>query len=151
MQLREAGSADVEALVELAAAQLAEHALPFERDELRRTVRDALGNDRGLWLLALGAQGSAIGFAYLPFLWSLEHGGRVAWLEEMYVVESSRNRGVGAALVREACARTAAIGCKAIDLEVDDTHSRAERLYQREGFRRLDRTRWVLTLPSRSP
>ncbi len=37
-------------------------------------------------------------------------------------------------------------GCRAIDLEVDADHERAEHLYERQGFRRLARNRWVRKL-----
>jgi GNAT superfamily N-acetyltransferase len=147
MRLRTATVSDADALATLAAEQLADHGLPFEVADLRRVVKDALtAGDRGFWLIAFAPEDAAIGFAYLPFLWSLEYGGRVAWLEEMYVLSDHRGQGVGTALVREACAQAAALGCKAVDLEVDDSHARAARLYEREGFQRLDRQRWVRKL-----
>jgi GNAT superfamily N-acetyltransferase len=147
MRLRTATVADAGALATLAAEQLAEHGLLFEETDLGRVVKDALtAGESGFWLIAFAPEDAAIGFAYLPLFWSLEHGGRVAWLEEMYVLPDHRGQGVGAALVREACAQAAALGCKAVDLEVDDSHARAARLYEREGFRQLNRQRWVLKL-----
>ena len=37
-------------------------------------------------------------------------------------------------------------GCLAIDLEVEADHSRAEHLYRRKGFEKLQRARWVKKL-----
>jgi ribosomal protein S18 acetylase RimI-like enzyme len=148
MDVRTAIADDLGALTALAGAQLAEHALPSTEAELQRAVAGALSaSDRAIWLVATDDQGAPCGFAYLPFLWSLEHGGRVAWLEEMYVLPAQRGRGVGTALLRAAFTEAVASGCKAVDLEVDDTHARAARLYEREGFLPLSRRRWVRKLP----
>ena len=37
-------------------------------------------------------------------------------------------------------------GCIALDLEVDAGHETAERLYERTGFKRHQRVRWVRML-----
>ncbi len=80
------------------------------------------------------------------FTWTLEHGGRSAWLEELYVQPEYRGRGIGQKLLAAAINRAREEGCRAIDLEVDRGHPRASHLYDREGFVRLARTRWVLKM-----
>jgi GNAT superfamily N-acetyltransferase len=91
--------------------------------------------------------GKAVGVAYLAFTWTLEHGGKTAWLEEMYVLPAHRGQGIGRALLTAVCTHASEQGCAAVDLEVDAAHQRAVHLYAREGFRPLDRTRWVRQLP----
>jgi GNAT superfamily N-acetyltransferase len=76
----------------------------------------------------------------------VEHGGRVAWLEELYVVPARRNAGIGQLLLDEVLQTAKGLGCLAVDLEVDVEHARAEHLYERAGFRRLRRMRWTLGL-----
>jgi GNAT superfamily N-acetyltransferase len=87
-----------------------------------------------------------IGIAVLAYTWTLEHGGRVAWLDELFVDAAHRGRGVGLAMLRRALEVAAAAGCRAVDLEVDADHERAEHLYEREGFRLLSRHRWAKSL-----
>jgi RimJ/RimL family protein N-acetyltransferase len=82
----------------------------------------------------------------MAYTWTFEHGGRVAWLDELYVVPERRSRGIGRAMVARALAAAREAGCRAVDLEVDADHERAEHLYARHGFRRLARTRWVIDL-----
>ena len=107
--------------------------------------------DRGALLLARESE-EAVGVAVLAYIWTLEHGGLVAWLDELYVVPWQRCRGTGRALLDRALAEAGARGCVAIELEVDREHARAESLYERAGFGRLPRSRWSLTLPkSASP
>jgi ribosomal protein S18 acetylase RimI-like enzyme len=94
-----------------------------------------------------------VGVAYLSFVWALEHGGRAAWLEELYVVPWLRDQGIGTQLLHAVLEHAALQGCVAVDLEVDAGHTRAARLYAREGFLPLGRARWVKKLPkpTRSP
>jgi GNAT superfamily N-acetyltransferase len=87
-----------------------------------------------------------IGIAVLAFTWTLEHGGQVAWLDELFVVERRRNEGIGEKLLERALQVAVATGCFAVDLEVDADHARAERLYERHGFRSLPRRRWAKVL-----
>jgi len=84
--------------------------------------------------------------AYLNFQWSLEHGGLSAWLEELFVVPEHRGSGLGRQLLQAACAHAGERGCAAVDLEVEEAHPRAARLYQRAGFAPHRRARWVKRL-----
>jgi len=130
------------AVVELLVAQLGEHAIDTPRDAVERAVAGMLADPRRGFILVDGAAG----VAWVSFTWSLEHGGLTAWLEELYIVPERRDSGLGTALLRAAEERARAAGCEAVDLEVDAEHTRAARLYQREGYRPLPRARWVKPL-----
>jgi GNAT superfamily N-acetyltransferase len=132
----------------LLAAQLEEHHISTA--PLDAALEGALADpSRALVLLAEDdATDEAIGVAYLAFNWTLEHGGRCAWLEELYVVPARRDAGVGTALLDAAFREAKAHGCLAVDLEVDADHARVESLYARSGFRRHARARWFKRLDS---
>lgn len=87
-----------------------------------------------------------MGVAILSFSHTLERGGATAWLDELYVVPASRGRGVGGALLRRALREARREGCESLHLEVVRGHGRAARLYVREGFQRLPRTRYMRVL-----
>jgi len=142
---------DIEVLARLLGAQLEEHGIALERERLFAAIEGALEiPDRGEFLLArLGSE--AVGVAYVSFTWSLEHGGKSAWLEELYVIPSQRERGIGTRLLSSVCERASASGCAAVDLEVESDHVRAAHLYERAGFRPHRRARWVLTPTKRIP
>lgn len=138
--------ADRGAAVALLAAQFAEHAIALDEARLDAAVAGLVDSPgRGAVLLAR-AEAQPVGLATLAYTWSLEHGGLVAWLDELYVVPARRGAGLGRALVERAVAYVLAQGCLALELEVDHEHARAERLYQRCGFVRLPRSRWVRPL-----
>ena len=149
MHITVASRADHAALQSLLAAQLAEHDLPHTPERLAPAIDGVLADERrGLFLVArLDEHGEQIvGVAYMSFIWSIEHGGQAAWLDELYVLPAHRNGGVGRALVEAVLERAVGHGCVAVDLEVDTSHARAARLYQRLGFSPHQRARWWRSL-----
>jgi GNAT superfamily N-acetyltransferase len=146
VQVRPATSGDREALVALMLAQFREHAIALGAAGVGRAIDGVFEQpQRGRLLLATVA-GTAVGFAGLSFTWSYEHGGRAAWLDELYVEPAHRERGIGRRLVHAAYDVARESGALTLDLEVDVEHRRAEHLYEREGFVRLQRARWVRPL-----
>jgi GNAT superfamily N-acetyltransferase len=142
-----AESGDRAVLVELLGAQLREHDIPLDAAALERAVDGVLADPRwGRFFLARTQAGAALGVAYLSLVWSLEHGGRSAWLEELYVRPQARGAGIGTTMLRAVIAAAEQEGCAAVDLEVEASHARAARLYAREGFTAHRRARWVRRL-----
>jgi GNAT superfamily N-acetyltransferase/catechol 2,3-dioxygenase-like lactoylglutathione lyase family enzyme len=132
-------------------SQFAEHAISLSRERLEAGVRGLLDHElRGAVVLAREER-RPVGVAVLTYTWTLEHGGQVAWLEELYVAPDRRGKGIGGALLDHVRELARAAGCQAIDLEVTKEHGRAERLYERSGFRPLHRARWSLPLHSQTP
>ena len=146
IKVRAAAQADVDEIVRLMRAQLAEHGIDVPGDRLREAVEGVFADPgRGCFLLADEGR-QAVGIAYLSFQWSMEHGGGCVWLEELYVLPECRERGIGGLLLNGALQEARARGCRAVDLEVDESHRRSESLYERAGFVRLPRNRWVKQL-----
>jgi len=141
-----AGLKDREGLLQLLLAQFDEHNIAMAAAKLEQAIEGPLKDpSRGLFLLAL-MDDEAVGVAYLTFTWTLEHGGKSAWLEELYVRPEQRQQGVGQAMLDAVCRMAKEHGCAAVDLEVEASQSRAEHLYQRAGFRPHQRRRWVKVL-----
>ena len=124
----------------LVQAQSREHHISLSAQALAEALRGLLPR-RGALVLANEA-GADIGVAALSFTWTLERGGKVAWLDELYVVPGQRGRGVGRRLLRRALREARAQGCRALELEVVLGHGRAASLYLREGFSDLRRSRY---------
>ena len=149
--VRSALPKDLDDVCALLAAQFDEHAIDLGAERLRAAVAGLMtGPPRGRVLISRGDADVALGLACLPYTWTLEHGGLSAWLDELYVVPEARGRGVGAALLRAGIELARGDGCSAVDLEVDEAQARASRLYAREGFSRLARTRWQRNLANAS-
>ncbi len=89
----------LENVVRMFHLQLAEHGLTPSSRELREAVDTVLRNRHLGFILAAWKGASTVGCAFVSFMWSVEHAGRVAWLEEMYVMPGHRGAGVGKALL----------------------------------------------------
>jgi GNAT superfamily N-acetyltransferase len=129
--------------------QFKEHAIDADEAALNNVILQILeDNSQGLFLIAESMQ-RMVGVAYLAFVSSLEHQGKCAWLEELFVVPDYRRRGVGGLLIDAALQHATRQGCNAVDLEVMKSHRQVEKLYQRKGFKKLERNRWVMVLDRR--
>ncbi len=61
-----------------------------------------------------------------------------AWIEDVVVDQGARGQGTGEALTSAALARAAELGARTVDLTSRPGREKANRLYQRLGFRRRD-------------
>ena len=137
---------DLQPILELLHTQLQEHDIVLTSQALERATRGLIeDHSRGRILIAR-VDGELVGVAVISFLWTLEHGGPAAWLDEVYVPPSHRGHGIGRQLIEAAMQVARNNGCIALDLEVDAGHEDAERLYARMEFRRHRRVRWVRML-----
>ncbi len=132
--------------VALLHTQLIEHAIAVPPEVLAAGVRGLADNREFGRVLVARLGDRVVGVAVLSFLWTLEHGGAAGWLDELYVEPAARDRGIGEQLARAAIEAADAAGCLALDLEVEPGHETAVRLYERLGFRRHRRERWVCSL-----
>jgi len=141
--IERANLADQEFILELLQRQFVEHQIEYTSESLSTAIEAMLKrDDLGLFLVARDID-KVIGMAAISFAWTLEHGGKSAWLDELYVLPEYREKGTGSALIESAIDVLKREGCAAIDLEVEEGHHRAEHLYQRKGFEKLKRSRWV--------
>jgi phosphinothricin acetyltransferase len=144
--IESAQAGDCDACAQLLVTQLEEHSVNVTSEMLLPVLRRVVADEKLGFLLVAREEKGIIGVAYTATLLSAEHCGFVASLEELYVAPQSRARGVGTALLTAVFQRAKAAGLVAIELEVDAGHSRVMSLYQRFGFQRLDRSRWLTTL-----
>ena len=142
VQIRSATVADRDAVIALLHAQLSEHQIDLSDAATARAIDGVLQQPELGRLLIATLEGKALGLAALSFIWTYEYGGRAAWLDELYVEPAHRGHGIGRKLVHAAYRAAVEGGAVAMDLEVEADHRRAERLYEREGFVRLQRARW---------
>ncbi len=86
----------------------------------------------GIWLIR--REGTEVGYIALGFGYSLEFGGRDAFIDEFFISEPHRRKGVGQKtleLIESMCRQR---GIKALHLEVERRNHTAQGLYRRCGF-----------------
>jgi GNAT superfamily N-acetyltransferase len=82
------------------------------------------------------ADGRLHGYLLAVFVFSLEHGGLMAEIDEVFVSQEMRSAGVGSFLVAQAERDLAQRGLVRLQLQLGVGNYRARRFYERHGFRR---------------
>ena len=110
-----------------------EHPVPTEI--MHRAFLDAIGDNPHIEGYILDDWGTIAGFTYLTFLYSCENGGNVVMIEELFVKEDYRGKGIGQKFF-DWLYKTYP---DAKRYRLDMTHGNpAGHLYKRNGFRHLD-------------
>ena len=84
--------------------------------------------------LVSGSAEEPTGFAYLTLRGTPYYDGPVALLEELYVVPSRRDRGIGTALLTRAVTEVLQRGGIEVHINVDEVDTDTRRFYERHGF-----------------
>jgi GNAT superfamily N-acetyltransferase len=81
------------------------------------------------------AEGGVCGYLLAVFMFSLEHGGLMAEIDELFVSPERRSAGTGALLVTAAERDLAGRGLVRLQLQLGVDNERARRFYERLGLR----------------
>ena len=146
---RSATSSDIDAILALMRLYYADEGYPFVEADARSALGELLGAPTLGRVWVADAGGTLVAYAVLTLGFSLEYGGRDAFVDDVYVTPEYRGQGLGQsalALVDAAC-RDA--GVRALHLEVERHKVGAQALYRRFGF--VDHDRYLMTKQLVSP
>lgn len=117
--------------------------LEFDPGAASSALGQILGNaDLGrVWLIETA--GEIAGYVVLAFGFSLEHRGRDAFIDELFVGENFRGRGLGRQAMEFLESACRELGVRALHLEVERDNAPAQELYRKSGFR--DNGRFLLS------
>ncbi len=85
------------------------------------------------WVAEHGA--APAGYLLAVYLFSLEHGGMMAEIDELFVRPNVRGAGFGTALLAESEREMTKAGIVRVQLQLGVTNDRARGFYERHGFR----------------
>jgi GNAT superfamily N-acetyltransferase len=106
----------------------------FDRSRIATLLRDFLGRPEGGYCWIADGDRGLVGYLLAVTLFSLEHGGTMAEIDELFVVPDARSAGIGAALLRTADQDLGAAGVVRLQLQLGVNNLRAETFYGRHGF-----------------
>jgi ribosomal protein S18 acetylase RimI-like enzyme len=112
------------------------------QDALSRLIADTTFGR--VWLLKI--QEKAIGYVILTFGYSIEFQGRDAFIDEIFIEEDYRGKGIGTKVIEFIESQCRESGIHAIHLEVERENMSAQSLYRKLGFQDHDRylmTKWM--------
>jgi ribosomal protein S18 acetylase RimI-like enzyme len=141
-----ARSADADLLVELMRAFYEFDHIPFDERDGRAALMQLISDERlgRVYLIRSGKE--TVGYFVLTFGFSLEFKGRDAFVDELFLREEFRGRGIGRRALAFAEDQCRGAGVRALHLEVERANTNAQGLYRRAGFKDHDRylmTKWI--------
>lgn len=113
---------------------------PRARAATEQLLRDSHMGE--IWMIG-AKNGDAIGYVILTLGFSIEFGGRDAFIDEFFVASNYRGQGIGKQAIEFAAQRCRDLGVRALHLEVSRDNLRAQYLYRKSGFR--DRGYYLMT------
>lgn len=130
---------------EFYASEATDH--PVSDDHFHRTFAESLGNASPLaraWMVTHDDR--SVGYLLASLAWSNEFGGRVAWLEELYLRPAARGLGLGRQVLEEAMDELKERdGARGFRLEVAPANESVSVLYRNLGFTKVPYQGWWRT------
>ena len=105
-----------------------------QSEKLKSTLAELLAHPKYGSVFLIKQINQFIGYAILCFGFSLEYGGRDAFIDELYIRKDYRNKKIGSEVLDYLCKYSRTTGLKALHIEVKEKHKEAERLYERKKF-----------------
>jgi GNAT superfamily N-acetyltransferase len=134
LSLRRVYGNNLEVMLDLSAQLYAREPGAWDRQHARRAAEELIADAGrgGIWLLEV--EGEAAGYLVLTVCFSLEFGGRFCLVDELFVADEWRGRGIGTQALEFAGQWAREQGMEALRLEVWTGNAGAIRLYQRAGY-----------------
>jgi ribosomal protein S18 acetylase RimI-like enzyme len=133
-----AGPEELDALLPLVVAYHAFESIVMTDKKRRLSVEKLIGDgDLGaIW--GVKNRDGLVGYIALCFGYSIEFGGRDAFIDEFYLTPEVRGQGIGGDVLKLVKSKATALGVGALHLEVARDNRRARSLYERHGFKSRD-------------
>jgi ribosomal protein S18 acetylase RimI-like enzyme len=106
----------------------------------RRAMLELIGDEALGRFFVFEEEGAIAGYIVIGFGFTLEFGGRDAFVDELYVAPEARGRGIGSAALQIAEDACRGAGIRALHLEVAHENPRARALYERAGYAAHERS-----------
>jgi ribosomal protein S18 acetylase RimI-like enzyme len=146
-EFKRADESEVATLLTLMREFYAHENLTFDEGWARRALLGILQNEAHGQVFLIYQQGELVGYTVLTLGYSLEFHGVDAFVDELYLREPARGRGLGRAALEFLAGTCRALGVKALHLEVEHQNTRAQAVYRQFGFQNHERhllTKWLV-------
>ena len=129
-----AGPGELDALLPLLARFNASQGYAFDAAVARAALAALLARPELGRVYRIVRAGETAGYVALTFGWSLEWGGRDAFVDEVWVEPAHRQQGLARAALRALMEEARGLGVRALHLEVEAGNEAGQALYRSEGF-----------------
>lgn len=107
---------------------------PIDLEVSKQLFQEFISNEHlgKAWLIY--SENNLVGYVILTFVFSFEYQGRIAFIDELYLKETARGKGIGAKTLQFIKEQIPKLSLKLLYLEVEHHNENAQKLYLANDF-----------------
>lgn len=107
---------------------------PMDVEESKKLFQEFITNENlgKSWLIF--SENEIVGYIILTFIFSFEYGGKIAFIDELFIKETARGKGFGKEAIQFIQGEVPKLSLKLIYLEVETHNENAQKLYLAHDF-----------------
>lgn len=107
---------------------------PMDVEVTKTLFQEFISNEKlgKSWLIY--SENEIVGYMILTFVFSFEYGGKIAFVDELFIKETARGKGIGKEAIRFIQAEVPKLSLKLLYLEVEPHNENAQKLYLAHDF-----------------
>lgn len=125
---------DVDVLVLMMQEFYAIDDYPIDTGRSKALFSEFIDNENlgAAWLIE--SENKTVGYVILTFVFNFEYGGKIAFVDELYLNKDSRGKGIGKETIEFVKEQAQKLSLKLLYLEVENHNSAAQKVYLSGGF-----------------
>ena len=144
LELRQMIASDVPVVVQMMHDFFAEFNYPFDFAVRKKQVEQVLVERKYGTIYICQMDRQIMGYQFIANTYSFEFGGKIAYLDEYYILPEARQKGVGQYFLQRLQETLKKEAFKSLRLEVENYNTRAVHVYQSNGFS-IHQSRYLMT------
>ena len=126
--------ADIEIITQMMQDFYAIDNYPMDVEVAKNLFQEFISNEHlgKSWLIY--SENEIVGYIILTFIFSFEYGGKIAFVDELFIKETARGRGIGKEAIQFIQREVPKLSLKLLYLEVEPHNENAQKLYLAHDF-----------------
>ena len=107
---------------------------PMDVEVAKKLFQEFISNEHlgKSWLIY--SENEIVGYIILTFIFSFEYGGKIAFVDELFIKETARGKGIGKEAIQFIQKEVPKLSLKLLYLEVEPHNENAQKLYLAHDF-----------------
>ena len=126
--------ADIEIITQMMQDFYAIDNYPMDVEVTKTLFQEFISNEHlgKSWLIY--SENEIVGYIILTYIFSFEYGGKIAFLDELFIKETARGKGIGKEAIQFIQREVPKLSLKLLYLEVEPHNENAQKLYLAHDF-----------------
>jgi ribosomal protein S18 acetylase RimI-like enzyme len=147
INIKKASKYEVDEILNLINGLYDHNYIPFEENKVRSALEKLLDDETLGYVWTVYDKDAIVGYCIVSLVYSLEHNGQIAIIDEIYIKKSHRNLGYGKAILGTIEDFCRAQDVHTVALEVEKHNVNAQVFFQLKGFQKRDRVTMIKSIP----